>query len=243
MKISVAIITRNEELNLPDCLESVKWADEIVLVDSGSTDRTLEIAKRYTSNISHHDFKDFASQKNHVLSLCSGDWIFLIDADERVTEELHDELRKKAEANYSCVYAVRRSTYFFGKPLYFSGTQNDRPIRFFPKGKIHYEQPVHEHIVTELPVRDLESTLLHYTTRDMQQYQEKFDCYIPLEVKTMKEKGRRASLFDIYGRPAAKFVLLYFVKLGFLDGWTGFQFASLAAQYDAAKYRLLKKVS
>lgn len=240
MTISVAIITRNEEENLKDCLESVKWADEIVLVDSGSTDKTLEIAKRYTAKVSHHDFKDFASQKNHVLSLCSGDWIFLIDADERVTRELAEELRKKADANYACVYAVRRSTYFFGRPLYFSGTQNDRPIRFFPKGKISYEQPVHEHIVTDLPVRDLESRLLHWTTRNIQQYQEKFDCYIPLEVETMIKKGRRASWIDIWLRPAAKFLFLYLVNLGILDGITGFQFAYLAAKYDAAKFLRLR---
>lgn len=233
--LSVCLITKNEEKNIRECLESVRFADEIVIVDSGSTDRTLEIAKEFTSKISFHPFKHFAEQKNKALSLAQGDWIFLIDADERVSVELAEEIKKIASGMPDAAYRVRRRTFFLEKPLCFSGTQNDAPIRLFPKKTARYDQPVHEQIVTALPVRSLQNLLLHITTRSLDHYKEKLELYTSLEVKTMREKGRTATWADQWLAPAAKFLYLYVLKGGILDGVTGFQFAYLSAYYHWVK--------
>lgn len=233
--LSVCIITKNEEKNLRECLESARFADETVIVDSGSTDKTLEIAKEFTSNISFHPFRNFAEQKNKVLSLAKGGWIFLIDADERISPELAAEIKAIAAGKPDAVYQVKRRTYFLEKPLSFSGTQGDSPIRLFPRGMVSYEQPVHEQIVTELPVKRLHNLLLHMTTRSMAQYEEKLDLYTRLEVETMKQKGRTVSWADLWLAPAAKFLYLYFFQLGILDGVTGFRFAFLSAYYHWTK--------
>ena len=233
--LSVCLITKNEEANIRECLESVRFADEIVIVDSGSSDRTLEIAKEFTSKISFHPFKHFAEQKNKALSLAQGDWIFLIDADERISAELAGEIHKMTEGLPDSVYRVRRGTYFLEKPLRFSGTQKDAPIRLFPKGSAFYDQPVHEQIVTSLPVRTLKNKLLHMTTRTFAQYAEKLDLYTTLEVKTMKENRRSVTWVSQWLAPCVKFFYLYLLKGGILDGLTGFRFAYLSAYYHWVK--------
>ncbi len=237
MKLSVVLITKNEEANIERCLKSVRWADEMIVVDSESTDSTREIASRYTSRILIHPFVNFSSQKNFALSQALGDWIFLIDADEAVTPELASEIREIASSSTPPkIYAVRRTTYFFGKRLRFSGTQNDKPIRLFPRGKASYIQPVHEEIVSDLPLDFLKSPLLHYTTRHWAHYQKKLNDYIPFEMEIMKQQKRNCSLLDLLGRPVARFLHHYFFQLGILDGWTGFVYASLSAYYTWLKY-------
>lgn len=233
--LSVCLITKNEELNIRECLESVRFADEIIIVDSGSTDRTLEIAKEFTSNISFHPFRHFAEQKNKALSLAKGSWIFLIDADERVNTELAKEITAISEGMPDTAYRVKRQTYFLEKPLRFSGTQNDTPIRLFPKGSAFYDQPVHEQIETSLPVRQLKNKLLHMTTRTLAHYDEKLELYTNLEVKTMREKSRSLSFADQWLAPGAKFFYLYLFQWGILDGLTGFRFAYLSAYYHWVK--------
>lgn len=244
--ISVVMIVRNEEKNLKDCLETVRWADEIIIVDSGSTDRTLEIVKQYTSKVFQEPFQNFSAQKNAALSHATGDWIFVIDADERVSPELAFEICEKARQDHErggeAIYAVKRLTYFFGKLLNFSGTQEDYPIRLFPRAKVRYEQPVHERIVSELPVKSLRGVLYHLSTRDRAHYQEKLDCYIPLELETMRLHGRKGSWVDVFVRPPMKFFYLYFWQKGFLDGIPGLQYAILSSYYDFLKWsRFIKR--
>ncbi|MBI3307221.1 MAG: glycosyltransferase family 2 protein [Candidatus Omnitrophica bacterium] len=243
MKISVAIITLNEERNIADCLETVRWADEIVLVDSGSTDRTLEIASQFTHHVYEESFKNFASQKNAALKRVRGEWIFFIDADERISAALAERLRQIAvDSKLDTVYAVKRLTYFFGHQLKHSGCQDDYPIRFFPAKAAHFEQPVHEEIVTKLPVRKLEEPLIHYSTKDRQHYQQKLDLYIPLEHQTMKLRRRSVNFLEVLIRPVLKFIFLYFIKLGIFDGVPGFQYAALSSYYDFLKFNGYRKM-
>ena len=236
--LSVVLITKNEAANLERCLNSVKSiADEIILVDSGSTDQTLAIAKQFGSKIFHRDFTQFSEQKNFALSLATKKWIFLIDADEALTDALSQEISTVIHSqNQETAYSVKRTTYFFGKKIRFSGTQHDAPIRLFPRGKIRYEQPVHEEIKTELPVQRLNSRLLHFTTRDLKHYEQKLDGYIPLEIETLRLQKRPRSLVDQWIRPLGKFFHQYFIQLGILDGRTGFVFAFLSARYTWIKY-------
>ncbi len=238
MKLSAVLIAYNEEANIQECLGSAAFADEIVLVDSGSTDRTLERAGRYSPHIFRNPFKDFASQKNFALARASGDWVFFIDADERVPEALAREIRELANVSGpDRVYAVKRLTYFFAKRLRFSGTQDDYPVRLFPRGKVHFEQPVHERVVTTLPVRKLKNALVHKSTRDFDHYKQKLNQYIPLELEVMSVKKTRATFFDLFLRPAAKFFMLYIWKGGLLDGMAGLQYSLLSSYYDFLKYR------
>lgn len=237
MTLSVAVITKNEETNIADCLESVAWADEIILVDSGSTDETLAIAKRFTSKIYNVPFVDFSAQKNAALERATGDWIFFIDADERVPRELADEIVEIAKHKKGdCAYRVKRTTYFFGKRLHFSATQNDAPTRFFPRSKATFKQPVHEEVATNLPLRQLKNPLIHFSTKDLAHYQAKVRQYVPLEIQILRQKGKEANVLDLFLRPAGKFCYLYFFRLGILDGLTGLQFAALSTYYCFVKY-------
>lgn len=237
MGISAVLITKNEAHNLEACLHSVSWAEEIIVLDSGSTDGTQSLAKKFTPKVYEKVFQDFATQKNAALAYATQDWIFLIDADERVSENLSKEIQTIAKtAPQSCVYEVFRQTFFFNKPLRFSGTQSDRCIRLFPRGKVRYEQPVHEYVVTDLPVRTLEGKLLHYSTRDPEQYRKKLIHYVALERENLKQKGRKIYFWDPILRPIAKFIKLYLLDLGILDGLTGLKFAILSSYYDFLKY-------
>ncbi len=237
MGISAVLITYNEELNIEACLQTVQWADELVIVDSGSIDRTLPRAQRFNAKIFHRPFTNFSEQKNDALSHATQDWVFLIDADERMPSELAREVQKiVAGQNADAVYAVPRETYFFNHRLRFSGTRGDFPIRLFPRDKARFEQPVHEIVVSNLPQKRLRHALYHYSTRDLKHYKEKLQRYIPLELETMARKGRRPAIFDPVLRPLAQFIWLYFFQLGILDGMTGLNFAFLSAYYTFLKY-------
>ena len=237
MSVSVAVIALNEGKNIEACLESVRWADEIVVVDSGSTDATVEKARRFTGKIDRVPFRDFASQKNEALARATKEWVFFLDADERVPEDLAAEIRRVVSGPAERAYAVGRVTYFWGKRLRFSGTQEDFPVRLFPRTEACFEQPVHERVVTGLPLTRLKSRLLHFTTRDWPHYRSKLDQYIPLEIETMKQKGRRPCVADLVLRPPAVFVSLYLLRLGLLDGLAGLKYAVLSSYYCFLKYR------
>lgn len=237
MTLTAALITHNEEANIGACLETVRWADEIVLVDSGSTDRTVEKARAYASRIYEIPFRDFASQKNAALDRATGQWVFFIDADERVPAELAAEIREIVRAaGPDHVYAVKRLTYFFGKPLRFSATQDDYPIRLFPREAARFEQPVHETLISSLAVKRLKSPLIHYSTRDCAHYRAKLAQYVPLELEVMEQRLHRRCWTDLLLRPTAKFCYLYFWRLGILDGFTGLVFALLSSYYSLLKY-------
>jgi len=261
MPLSVIVLTRNEEANIRECLKAVSWADEILVVDSGSLDRTREIARELGVRVLEHPMKDFADQRNYAMDQAKGDWVLFVDADERVTPELADEIkrvigkarhfepRKDEEgrtissfcpsrgSQNNFVYAIPRHTYFLGRRLRFGDSRNDAPIRLFPRSHVRWTQPVHEVIRTNLPCRRLENSLRHYSTRDLAHYMQKVRDYIPLEHATMREKGTRTGMLKLILMPPAKFFQLFFWKFGILDGLGGFQYAALSAYYTFMKYR------
>ncbi len=236
MTLSIALITHNEEENIEACLESVRWADEIIVVDDGSKDATVKLAQKFTSRIYTEPFRNFAAQKNSAMQHASGDWIFFIDADERVSPELAREIQQISRGPKDHVYSVKRHTYFFGRPLHYSGTQEDYPVRLFPRGHAVYEQPVHETIVSRLPVKALPQPLIHYSTKNLAHYRRKLDQYVSFELQVMKSRPRAPWITDIALRPAARFFQLYFWNLGILDGIPGLQYAALSAYYAFLKH-------
>ncbi|HNX68420.1 MAG TPA: glycosyltransferase family 2 protein [Candidatus Omnitrophota bacterium] len=267
MSLTAIVLTKNEERNIGDCLAALSFSDELLVVDSGSTDKTREIARSCGASVIEHPMKDFADQRNFAMEQAKGDWVLFVDADERVTPELADEIKNAlrerssvsdnlrgvipearnltAESEQSCpadpaailcVYAIPRRTYFFGRPLFFCDARGDAPIRLLPRWYVSWTQPVHEKIRTDLPCRSLKNLLFHYSTRDLDHYREKVAAYIPLELEAMRKKGRRPSLAKVLFVPPAKFVQLYFWKLGVLDGVAGFQYAILSAYYTFVKH-------
>lgn len=261
MTLSAIVLTRNEERHIVECLSSVSFADELLVVDSGSADGTVAIAQKIGARVITRPFTDFASQRNFAMAEAKGDWVFFIDADERVTPELAEEITRITRGNPRgvisgprnftpgvesddgpYVYAIPRHNFFFGRRLRFGDAREDAPVRLFPKAGVTWAQPVHEMIVTEFPARTLRSPLLHYSTRDLDHYKQKIHDYIPLELETLRAKGVRRSLLKAIVLPPAKFIQLYLLRLGILDGLAGFQYAILSAYfYTFQKYWLYWK--
>jgi len=237
MKISAIVLTRNEERNIKDCLASLSWADEMLVVDSGSTDATRVLAEKQGAKVVTHPFADFAAQRNFAMSQATGDWVLFIDADERVTPglagEITDLLKGPAPLR---VYAIPRHNYFFGKRMRFGDSQADAPVRFFPRQHAAWAQPVHEKIATDLPVQRLRNPLLHYSTSDLAHYQQKIREYVPLEIEMMRAKGLRPSFLKVIFIPPLKFIQVYFFRLGIFDGLVGLQYAVLSAYCSFSKY-------
>jgi len=241
MSLVAIVLTKNEQENIQACLSHLEWADKRIVVDSGSADETCAIAQRQGAEIGYHSFKDFSAQRNFSMTLVPDGWILFIDADERVSAELAEEIQKVIKES-PAVYSLPRHNYFFGKRLKYSGSAEDAPVRLFPRDSGVWVQPVHEYFKSDLPVHKLKNPLMHHTTRNLSHYLEKIERYVPLEVETMRLNGRRPSLFNILFRPLAKFVYLYIIKWGILDGWVGFQFAALSSYYDFKKYALFAKM-
>ncbi len=240
-KLSVAIITYNEEQNIRRTLESVKWAHEIVVVDSGSTDGTTAICRDYTDKVIHHDWPGFARQKNFAIDKTSGDWVLSIDADEPVELELADEIKTIiASPNALDGYYIPRKTHFLGKQIRYGGWYPDYNLRLFRKGKGRFqERAVHEAIRLKGTTGRTRHALLHYAYPDLASYMSSINKYSSLAVTVKEEKGItgfEAGAINILFRPAFTFILKYFFRLGFLDGKHGLVLNLFHSYYVFAKY-------
>lgn len=239
--LSVYIICMNETEMLADCLESVKWADEIIVLDSGSTDDTLEIAKRYTDKIYVSDhWQGFGIQKQRAQSYATGDWVLSIDSDERVTPELKEEiLTVVKENNQDNVYAVPRLPDVFGHFLRHGGWYPARKVRLYARNKGQYgSQRVHEKLEFNANVNtvNLKSDLLHYTYRDLEHYLVKSAQYATEWSIQRQQRGKKSSLLKGFLHGVGCFIKIYFIKAGFLDGKYGLLIALLSGHSTFAKY-------
>lgn len=229
--LSVAIITKNEEANLARCLESVKWADELVVVDCGSTDRTAEIAHRYGEKFFVEEWRGFAAQKNFALAQCSSDWVLSLDADEEVSTELARELQALLAARPPiAAYLLSRRNHFLGRWMRHGGYYPDRKLRLFPRGACQFEErAVHEtvRVPPQLPVlATLKGDLLHHCYGTLEDYIEHMNRYSSLGAAMLQASGRSsrglpAFFWNVLMNPAATFIYNYFFRLGFLDGREG----------------------
>jgi len=242
-KLTVLVPTRNEEANLRDCLESVKWADELFVVDTFSTDGTLEIAREFGARIVQHEYVNSAAQKNWAIPQAANDWVMVVDADERVTPELAAEVRALLSAPggpAAAAYRMHRRTFFFGREIRHCGWDTDAVTRLFRRDKASYpEQWVHADMTVDGPVVTLKGRFDHYTYRSLEQYFEKFGRYTTWSAKDLAARGRRATAWNLVTRPAARFLKMYFLRLGFLDGAAGAVLCGLAACSVFTKYAKL----
>lgn len=230
-KVSVVITMFNVEEVIADCLESVTWADEIIAVDSFSTDRTPEIARKYTDKVIEHEFEGYAAQKNRAIEKASHPWVLVLDSDEQVTPELKDNILEilNSATKYNA-FRIPRQNYFLGKKVRFSGWQHDAVTRFFRKGHGKFsETHVHEDLVVEDEVGALRSALIHNTCRSLSQFLEKVRRYSLLSAQDRAKKVKKVRWYHLTLRPVFRFFKQYILKLGFLDGRTGLVLCSLAA--------------
>jgi len=241
--LSLVIITLNEEAMLAECLRSASFAGETVVVDSGSTDRTREIAVAHGATVSTRTFDNFANQKNAAIDLASGDWLLLLDADERVTPELEASIRTAiVDPASPDGFYIRRDNYLFGGRLRFGANANDKQLRLIRGGKGRFEGLVHERLGVSGSTGDLKGALTHYSSESVAEYRKKLPLFCSLDAEQAWKRGERPTFFRSYLKPFAAFVYYYFFKLGFLDGSRGLLYQLLAANYLFSKYARLRRL-
>lgn len=240
-KLSAIVITYNEESNINDCLESLKWADEIIAVDSNSTDKTVEIAKQFTDNIINSDNNSYSHKRNLAFESAVSEWILWIDADERVTGSLKEEIQNIIIRPEFEAYKINRKSFFINKFIKHCGWYPDYGLRLFKKstGIKFNELRVHEKIVFTGKTGKLKSPLLHYTDLTFEHYVSKMNSYTTNSSLDLFDSGKKASLSDIIFRPFFTFIKMYFLKLGVLDGFTGLVLCTLSCVHVFVKYSKL----
>lgn len=239
--LSVIIITKNELHNLKDCLESVRFADEIIVVDSGSTDGTVELASTAGATvIETADWPGFGPQKNRALAAANGEWVLSIDADERITAELEKEiLNTIRQPQAADAYQISRRSWYCGRFMRYSGWTPDYVTRLCKRGAAHFSDDiVHERLIAAGSVKRLKSVMLHYSYRNFSQVLQKIDNYSTLSAKKSYAKGRRAGVGTALFHGIWAFIRTYFFRLGVLDGSHGLALAISNA--ETSYYRYLK---
>jgi len=239
-KLTVLIPCCNEEENIEDCLESVKWADEIFVVDSFSTDKTVEIAKKYTTRVIQHEYVNSATQKNWAIPQASNEWVLIVDSDERVTFGLREEIEKALSSNgeYDGYY-IPRKNFFLGKEVKYGGWgyENDLNIRLFRRDSAKYEEKeVHADIIVKGNVGKLNEPFLHYSYHSLEQYMGKMARYTNWAASDVCKKHKEIGVSHLLFRPFFTFFKMYVLKLGFFDGVRGIILALLSSYYVYIKY-------
>jgi (heptosyl)LPS beta-1,4-glucosyltransferase len=237
MKISATIITLNEESNIGECLASLDFADEIVVLDSGSTDRTAEICRAHPRVRFHEDaWLGFGKQKNLAAGLAVNDWIFNIDADERVSPRLKESIESVTAAGPSC-YRAARENYFGARWIRRCGWYPDFNRRLYDRRVCAFsERSVHESLVSPGEVGLLQGNLVHKTYSGVADYLKRMDRYSTLAAQELVKAGKKPGLPQLLFKPFFTFFKMYLLKLGFLEGYTGFLLSMLYSHYTFYKY-------
>ena len=232
-RLSAVVVTFNEEERLRACLESVAWADEIVVVDAESTDKTAQIAREFTDRVFVRPWPGFAAQKNFGLEHATGEWILSLDADEEVPRELKEEILVVLAAGGGATgYQIPRRNIMWGRWIRHGGLYPDWQLRLFRRGQGRFaDRAVHESVDVTGPVGRLRAPLLHRSYRGLADFVARADRYSTLAAEEWFRSGRPARPGDLVLRPAGRFLSMYVARAGFLDGWRGFLLAVLYAYY------------
>ncbi len=241
MALSVVVITKNEEANIERCLSSVEWADELVIIDSQSTDKTVEIATRFGARIFSPVWRGYGPAKQEGVDRATHEWILSIDADEVVEPTLAKEIQDVvASETDRAGYYMPRKTEFLGRWILHCGWYPDRLVRLFRKSKGRLSDAVvHEEVVVDGPVGYLSGHLLHYSYPDLEHYLRKFNTYTTLGAEEAFRAGRKAGWTDLVVRPPVAFIKHYISRQGFRDGVQGFIVSVLSATAVLVKYAKL----
>jgi glycosyltransferase involved in cell wall biosynthesis len=243
-KLSVTVITKNEAAHIGAALESVSWADEIVVVDSGSTDETVAIARRFTARIDVREWPGYVAQKNYAASIASHDWILSLDADERVTPGLREEIvATLASPPAQTAFRMPRVTWHLGRWIRTTDWYPDHQLRLYDRRSARWTgQHVHEAVTTGGTIGDLHGELQHYPYQNIADHLETIDRYTTLAAQQMRESGRHAGLLQMAGHPPLAFLRNYIAHGGIRDGVPGFIISSLNAYYVFLKFAKLREL-
>ncbi|MCR4659897.1 MAG: glycosyltransferase family 2 protein [Bacteroidales bacterium] len=242
--ISAVIITCNEARNIGRCLDSLAGvADEIIVVDSGSTDNTELICKEYNVRFDAHPWEGYDKQKNYANSLATNSWIFSIDADEALSPKLRESLMKfkQGEDDATTAYSVNRLTYYQGRAIRHCGWYPERKVRLFRKGEAKWDGIVHEDLVFEGKAANLDGDLLHYPYNGLNDLIAKYSKYASLMADKYHSQGKHATTMDCVLRPLWTFLRNYLIRFGMLDGHEGWTICKMMAYYTFMKYTLLRE--
>lgn len=246
-RLSAILIVRNEAANLRDCLQSLAFADEIIVLDSGSTDDTLAIAHAMGARVSvSPDWPGFGPQKNRALQLATGDWVLSVDADERVSAELAAEIHQAMQAGEHALYEMPRRSWFCGQWVYHSGWWPDRVTRLFRRDSACFSDDlVHERVVPAAGATTgrLQQPLLHYSYRTLEQVLDKVNSYSSAGARMRHAQGRSSSLRQAIVHGLWAFVRTWIIRRGFLDGRAGFLIAVMNAEASFYRYAKLQHLS
>jgi glycosyltransferase involved in cell wall biosynthesis len=235
-KVAVLILTYNEEFHIAECVKSAAFADEVIVIDSGSSDRTREIAKELGAKVVVRPFDGFGPQRNFALTQTEAEWVMYLDADERITPALAEEIRKIVVTSEPAAYEMLRHNYAFGQRVMHGGFRPDYSQRLYPRTAVDWQGIVHEEGLVSVPKRRLQNIMLHYTYTNWDTYFIKFNSYTSLMARKMQEKGRRATMLHIIFRPWWAFFRVYILQAGWRDGRIGFILAVFHYFYTMTKY-------
>jgi glycosyltransferase involved in cell wall biosynthesis len=231
--ISVIILTLNEENYIEDAIKSVPFAKEIIVLDSYSTDKTVEIAKKNGATVLMRKFDNYSAQRNHAIDFATGDWILFLDADERVSEKLSEEILTKIKSMKYVAYKIWFPHYFMNRFLFH---YTDKVIRLVKNEKFKFENEVHEKIMIDGKISVLKNYMIHLTYKDLDTFIEKKDKYAWFQAQMQFKKSKKATLFKLIFKPIYRFFHTYFVKRVFLDGIPGLAAASIDAYGVFSRY-------
>ena len=241
--VACVVITKNEEANIQDCLRSVQWANQLIVVDAESCDKTVELARACGAKVSVRPWPGFGLQKNFGMAQALSDWILILDADERVTEELRGEVRTCLEGwrdGAPVAYRIPRRNFFYGAWVRWGGVYPDYQVRLFRRGVAQYNDvAVHENLIVDGEIGTLVGHLDHYTERSIQDHFKKFGLYTSLAAQEKAKTVRTVGWIDLVFRPLVVWAKTYILKQGFRDGVNGLIVCVFASMYTFVKYAKL----
>lgn len=238
LPVSIYVLTFNNIRTIERCLNSLFWAEELIIVDSGSTDGTYEICQRYTENVYRREFKTHADQYQFAAEMTTNQWIMFVDADEEVPTELVEEIREELKNEEKGLegFIIYRKTYYLGRWIRYGGWYPDGEIRLYRRDKGRWEGGLHAKIIVDGRVKRLKNKYLHYTYRDISDQIQTIDRYSKIAAEDLVKSGKRFTLFKLLFHPPLRFVKEYFLKLGFRDGLPGLIIAVSTMYYVFIKY-------
>jgi glycosyltransferase involved in cell wall biosynthesis len=240
--ITVVIPTLNEASHIADCIRQVEWVDEIIVADGGSIDGTIGLARAAGARVLENTGPTIAAQKNAAIAVARNNWILSVDSDERVTPELAREVSAVVGQPAHRAYAVRRRNLYLGRVINYGGWGSDWVVRLFHRDQRFIEQRAHEALQRQQDLGRLSALLEHVPYRDLGHHIEKLDRYARWAARDLADRGRHATWADLLIRPAARFVRMYVLQLGVLDGWRGTLLSGLGAVSALMKYARLWEI-
>ena len=235
VNVTVVIAAHNEGEQIADCVRSVRWADEILVVENDSVDDTIEQARSAGATVFSHPFRTIGAQRNAAIDRARHPWIFVLDADERATPALGAEVARRIQDGGEA-WRVKRRNWFLGREIRHSGWDRDRPVRLFRSSLRYDERPVHEHVITTSDPGTLAEPMLHQPYKNLGEFFEKLPRYSRDWAEQNHARGRNVSVFTLLVRPQARFLSTLLLRGGWRDGWHGVLISALAAVSVASKY-------